>query len=104
MTEWQAPLFSCKKCSCRSFCYAFCCSSCASATAVNNFDDTNWCIACMYSSAPLVRNHIRMGYGIEGTYLQDALIGCLLPWCSTCQVLEEVKKRGAPPTAKHMKS
>ena len=77
--------------------YGCCCPSCALASVKSSYDGSSWCFNCLcFSVSPhLVRNYIRVGYNIEGSYgCGDCCMSYLCKQCVVVQLLNEVKLRG----------
>jgi hypothetical protein len=43
---------------------------------------------------PIARNIVREGYKIRGGCLEDIMCSILCPWCTVCQIANEVAARG----------
>eukprot|EP01063_Lacrimia_lanifica_P019482 TRINITY_DN267_c0_g1_i5.p1 TRINITY_DN267_c0_g1~~TRINITY_DN267_c0_g1_i5.p1 ORF type:complete len:221 (+),score=64.80 TRINITY_DN267_c0_g1_i5:63-725(+) len=84
---WRAPFFACD-------CYACCCPMCAGAQARTDYDGSNCLFNALCINGALLRSIVREGYGIEGNWVMDCLLGSCFAPCVICQVRQEVQMRG----------
>eukprot|EP01062_Namystynia_karyoxenos_P060014 TRINITY_DN51461_c0_g1_i1.p2 TRINITY_DN51461_c0_g1~~TRINITY_DN51461_c0_g1_i1.p2 ORF type:complete len:161 (+),score=42.52 TRINITY_DN51461_c0_g1_i1:91-573(+) len=98
--RWSSGLFVCHT-DCGGCVRTCCCMPCSLAETKTTFDESAWllmlCCACWTPLAfgTLLRNEMRIGYGIRGSWPKDVCISCLCFCCSACQMAREVKYRGA---------
>jgi Cys-rich protein (TIGR01571 family) len=89
--DWKKGLFQIDVKACL---FAWCFTPCALAESRKRFDDSNYLLNCLCSSAALNRSIIRQGYGLKGDCLTDLLFGLCLPMCTVSQALQETEARG----------
>eukprot|EP00760_Papus_ankaliazontas_P018978 PhM_4_TR17802/c0_g1_i1/m.72479 len=73
---------------------AFLCPCVASGLTRTKYDASNFLFNCLCIHPVVLRNIIREGYMIEGTCVQDILIGTFCACCSIHQAQQEVAARG----------
>merc|ERR1712166_94768 len=96
--EWHFGLFNCCSNPMHAF-YACCCPRCAAATAVSEYDDSNWCYNCLLKNPCAAQSIVRegpvwgdkKGYNIKGTCLEDMCLPCCCHCCSVARLLNEVR-------------
>merc|ERR1712159_183265 len=94
LNTWTSGLCSCFD-DFGSCAYAFCCPFCANASAVTNYDGSNWCFNCCAKHPCMAQSIIREGkYNIQGTCLEDICIPYFCTCCAVSRLLREVKARG----------
>lgn len=75
--------------------YACCCPWCATASAVSNYDGSNFCFNCCAKNTCVSQSIIREGkYNISGTCMGDIWEPCCCQMCAISRMLREVKARG----------
>jgi Cys-rich protein (TIGR01571 family) len=97
-SEWSSKLFGLDK-DPKLCLYAICLPCCAMATARSEYDDSNFIFNLLSLNAPMGRNIVRAGYGIEGNPVEDIVLSQFCTPCVVAQILNEVRKRGAIPAA-----
>ena len=96
---WKTDLFACHL-DCVICLRVCCCCPLALADVKTNYDETAFllnliCSLCGPLTQSIYARHlIRTGYKINGTWLQDILVGCCCACCSACQLQREVAERG----------
>ncbi|CAM9352404.1 unnamed protein product [Choristocarpus tenellus] len=66
------------------------------ALARTRFDKSNFCFNFFLVSPCLIKSIVSHGYNIKSSdYCSNCCLVTILPWCSACQVMNEVKDRGS---------
>lgn len=98
MSDWNHSLFACFDHGFGNCLYGFCLPECATASARTTYDTSDCIFNALCVNTVIGRNIIREGYGIEGTCMNDILVGYCCTPCAATQLLNETKTRG-PVTA-----
>lgn len=91
--DWKYHTFSCFD-KFEAAIYTFCCPYCALADARSSYDGSDCIFNFFCVPTAIARNIIREGYKIKGGCMEDICCSVLCPFCTICQLVNEVAERG----------